>query len=119
MDKCVFCNIKHEDILFENEYALAIRDGMPASKGHCLVIPKRHVKTYFELTSDEIQAMYELSLKVKEYIDSLYHPNGYNVGFNIEEAGGQSVLHAHMHVLPRYKGDVEHPRGGIRKVTKI
>ena len=115
---CIFCNIPKQDILFENDLALAFFDAMPASKGHTLIVPKRHVKHYFELTEDEIKAMFNLSLKVKEYLDNLYHPDGYNVGFNVDEAGGQSVWHAHMHVLPRYKGDVEHPRGGIRKVTK-
>ena len=119
MENCVFCNINSKEYLFENKLAFAIKDKMPASKGHCLVIPKRHVRTYFELTSDEISAIHELSLKVKEYLDNLYHPDGYNVGFNVEGAGGQSVWHAHMHVLPRYNGDTLHPRGGIRKLTKI
>ena len=118
MNECVFCKVKKEDYLFENDLAFAIEDGMPASKGHCLVIPKRHARTYFDLTNEEISAMFDLSKQVKEYIDHLYHPDGYNVGFNIEESGGQSVWHAHLHVLPRYKGDVKHPRGGIRKVTK-
>ena len=119
MSDCVFCNIKHDEYLFENDLAFAIKDGMPACKGHCLVIPKRHVKTFFDLTGDEIKAMYELANKVKEYIDNLYHPDGYNVGFNVLEAGGQTVWHAHMHILPRYNGDSPHPRGGIRKLTKI
>ena len=118
MGDCVFCNIKKEDILFENDLAFAIKDGMPASLGHCLVISKRHVKTYFNLNEDEIKAMFELSNKAKEYIDNLYHPDGYNVGFNVLEAGGQSVWHAHMHILPRYKDDVPNPRGGIRKLSR-
>ena len=71
MSDCVFCNIKHDEYLFENDLAFAIKDGMPACKGHCLVIPKRHVKTFFDLTGDEIKAMYELANKVKEYIDNL------------------------------------------------
>ena len=111
MDECVFCKLNKNNYLFENELAFAVTDKVPASKGHCLVIPKRHVRTYFELTSEEINAMYELSKQVKDYIDSLYHPDGYNVGFNVDDAGGQSVWHAHLHVLPRYKGDTLHPRG--------
>ena len=116
---CIFCNLDKNQILFENELALAFFDAMPVSKGHTLIIPKRHSENYFELTKEEISAMFELSLKVKEYLDKEYHPDGYNVGFNVREAGGQSVIHTHMHVIPRYKGDVEHPRGGIRKVVKI
>ena len=114
---CPFCNLK-EDILFENDLAIAFFDSFPVSKGHSLVIPKRHVTHYFELSNEEITAIYELSKKVKEYLDNLYHPDGYNVGFNVLEAGGQSVMHAHMHIIPRYKGDVIHPRGGIRKILK-
>ena len=119
MDKCVFCSLSQNEFLFENDLAFAVKDKMPASKGHILVIPKRHVRTYFSLTSDEIKAMHELAQKVKQYLDDLYHPDGYNVGFNVEGAGGQSVWHAHMHILPRYNGDSHHPRGGIRKLTKI
>ena len=116
---CVFCNLDKNQILFENELALAFFDGMPVSKGHTLIIPKRHSRNYFELTKEEISAIFELSQKVKEYLDKQYHPDGYNVGFNVDEAGGQSVMHAHMHVIPRYKGDAPNPRGGIRKVVKI
>lgn len=118
MDKCVFCNIK-DNYLYENDLAFAIYDGIPACKGHCLVIPKRHVETYFDLTKEEIGAMLELAKLVKSYLDELYQPDGYNVGFNVKEAGGQTVFHAHMHILPRYKGDVESPRSGIRKVVKL
>lgn len=116
---CVFCNLDKNQILFENELALAFFDNFPVSKGHTLIIPKRHSKNYFELTKEEISAIFELSQKVKEYLDKLYHPDGYNVGFNVNEAGGQSVMHTHMHVIPRYKGDAPNPRGGIRKVVKI
>ena len=115
---CIFCELR-EDILFENDLAIAFFDNHPVSKGHTLVIPKRHVETYFDLNEKEIEAMFQLSIKVKEHLDREYHPDGYNVGFNVLEAGGQSVMHAHMHIIPRYKGDVPHPRGGIRKVAKI
>lgn len=114
---CPFCNLK-EQILFENEFALAFFDNFPVSKGHTLVIPKRHVETYFDLSSQEIESIFELSKEVKEYLDNLYHPDGYNVGFNVLPAGGQSVMHAHLHIIPRYNGDSEHPRGGIRKIIK-
>ena len=120
MENCVFCDILHnKTYAFENDLAVAFADIMPASPGHHLIIPKRHCRIYFDLTPEEIEAMFELSKVVKEYIDKKHHPDGYNVGFNVEEAGGQSVFHAHLHVIPRYHGDVEHPRGGIRKVSRL
>lgn len=114
---CPFCNLK-EDILFENDLAVAFFDSFPVSKGHTLVIPKRHSIHYFELTKEEIVAMFELSKQVEKYLSETYHPDGYNVGFNVLDAGGQSVMHTHMHIIPRYKGDVDNPRGGIRKIIK-
>ena len=117
---CIFCEIiKNKEFRFENSLAVAFDDGMPVSQGHTLIIPKRHCKDYFELTPEEMKAVFELSETVKEYLDKTYHPDGYNVGFNVGEYGGQTVMHCHMHVIPRYKGDVEHPRGGIRKIVKI
>ena len=115
---CVFCNLKKEEILFENDLAIAFFDNFPVSQGHTLVIPKRHCETYFDLSEEEMNAIFDLSKKAKMFLDKKYHPDGYNVGFNVLEAGGQSVMHAHMHIIPRYKGDVEHPRGGIRKILK-
>ena len=96
---CVFCNLDKNQILFENELALAFFDNFPVSKGHTLIIPKRHSKNYFELTKEEISAIFELSQKVKEYLDNLYHPDGYNVGFNVNEAGGQSVTKKNNHLV--------------------
>ncbi len=114
---CPFCNLK-EETLFENDLAVASFDSYPVSKGHTLIIPKKHSKHYFELTKEETAAMFELSQKVKKYLDNKFHPDGYNIGFNVLKAGGQSVMHTHMHVIPRYEGDVENPRGGIRKIVK-
>lgn len=116
---CVFCTLDKEKILFENDLAVAFFDNFPVSLGHTLIIPKRHSETYFDLTKEEITAIFELSKKVKELLCNKYHPDGYNIGFNVQEAGGQSVMHAHMHVIPRYKGDSDNPRGGIRKIVKI
>lgn len=118
MIDCVFCHLNKKEILFENELALAFFDSFPVSKGHILIIPKRHCEHYFELNKDEVVAIFELSLKVRQYLDDKYHPDGYNIGFNVLEAGGQSVMHTHLHIIPRYKGDVAHPRGGIRKILK-
>ena len=116
---CVFCNIikDNKEILFESDLCVAFYDGCPVNKGHTLIIPKRHCETYFDLTENEIQDMFRLSQKVKAHLDEQYHPDGYNVGFNCKEAGGQTIMHAHMHVIPRYIGDVENPRGGVRKAV--
>ena len=117
---CVFCNIikDKKEIIAENSLAVAFYDSFPVSKGHTLIIPKRHVETYFDLNEEEIKAIFNLSQEVKEILTKLYQPDGYNVGFNVGVDGGQSVMHCHMHVIPRYHGDALNPRGGIRKVVK-
>lgn len=116
---CVFCSlIEKKDYYLESDLCVALFDGFPVSEGHTLIIPKRHVETYFDLSKEEMEDMYSLSLRVKEFLDSKYHPDGYNVGFNCGEAAGQTVMHAHMHIIPRYKGDSDNPRGGIRKAVK-
>lgn len=102
----------------ENELAYAIFDSFPVNEGHTLIIPKRHAETYFDLTKEEAAAMQELALEVKKMLDEKYHPDGYNIGLNCGEWAGQTVMHCHMHVIPRYKGDIENPRGGVRKIIK-
>jgi len=92
MIDCVFFHLNKKEILFENKLALAFFDSFPVSKGHILIIPKRHCDHYFELNKDEVVAIFELSLKVRQYLDDKYHPDGYNIGFNVLEAGGQSVM---------------------------
>lgn len=114
MADCIFCNLENK--VAENKSAYARLDGFPVNKGHILIIPKRHVETCFELTDDEVKDMFSLMKEMKFYIDNLYKPDGYNVGFNVNNAGGQTVMHCHLHLIPRYKGDVDNPRGGIRGV---
>ena len=118
---CVFCKIIKNcgEIIAENELSIAFYDSFPVSDGHTLIIPKRHAETYFDLTKEEMASMLELSKEVKAILDKKYKPDGYNVGFNVGEYGGQTVMHCHMHVIPRYKGDIENPRGGIRKIIKM
>ena len=118
MEECVFCKqvIQNEKTIFENEFAIAYFDKFPVSKGHMLIITKRHAATFFDITDDEQIAIIELLNKCKKYIDDKYNPDGYNVGLNCGEAAGQSVMHIHVHLIPRYKGDVENPRGGVRGV---
>lgn len=114
---CPFCAIKeNKDFLFENDFAYALLDNFPVSNGHALIISKRHAKTFFDLSQEEIIAFHQLSIKVKQYLDEKYHPVGYNVGFNCGEKAGQTVMHCHMHIIPRYDGDCDNPRGGIRKI---
>ena len=116
-DPCLFCNCKDSGLADENALAYASYDTYPVSDLHCLIIPKRHVKDYFELSNDEVIACNELIKKIKEEIllkDPLV--NGFNTGTNIGKAAGQSVLHCHIHLIPRRKGDVKDPRGGVRGV---
>lgn len=109
---CIFCEIK--DYILENNLAYGIFDKFPASKGHMLFIPKRHVSNFFDITKEEREAIFDLVDRGKELLDEKYNPDGYNIGVNIEECGGQTVFHVHVHLIPRYKGDVEDPRGGVR-----
>lgn len=99
-----------------NELAFAIRDAFPVSRGHTLVIPRRVVPTWFEATREEQRAIFDLVEVVKRQLDGEFRPDGYNVGFNAGHAAGQTIFHLHVHVIPRYSGDVPDPRGGVRHV---
>ena len=114
---CLFCNIKKSGLSDENTLAYASHDTYPVSEFHCLIIPKRHVKDYFELTNDEVIACNDLIKKIKDKIllkDPLV--KGFNIGSNAGKIAGQSVLHCHIHLIPRREGDVENPQGGVRSV---
>ena len=117
---CIFCNIKESGLADENKLAYASYDSYPVSELHCLIIPKRHVKDYFELTNSEVIACNELIKKIKDEIlikDPLV--KGFNIGTNVGKVAGQSVLHCHIHLIPRREGDVENPQGGIRSVIPL
>lgn len=118
MENCVFCQKQGREVLFENELAEAFYDHFPVNEGHLLVIPKRHVQTYFDASAEELSAINELVFRARKFLSDRFSPDGYNIGFNVGEAAGQTVFHLHCHVIPRYLGDVENPRGGIRKVRK-
>jgi diadenosine tetraphosphate (Ap4A) HIT family hydrolase len=109
---CVFCN--HEKKLMENDLAYVVFDEHPVSEGHLLVIPKRHVASFFETDREERKALLEMLERAREYIASEYSPQGFNIGINEGEAAGQTVEHLHIHLIPRYGGDIDDPRGGIR-----
>ena len=114
---CIFCKIREEELRFENQLAYSSIDSYPVSELHSLIVPKRHVETYFELTNEEIQACNELILKTKEKIlkqDSSV--KGFNIGTNAGKIAGQSIMHCHIHLIPRREGDVEDPQGGVRSV---
>jgi diadenosine tetraphosphate (Ap4A) HIT family hydrolase len=114
---CIFCKIdKNRKIIAQNDLSLAFYDEFPVSRGHTLIIPKRHVADFFDLSSDEKKSIFDLISECKTHIDKEYNPDGYNIGVNIGEAAGQSVFHVHIHLIPRYYGDIENPRGGVRGV---
>lgn len=111
---CPFCTLPAERIIDSNDLALVIRDGYPISPGHTLVIPKRHIGSWFEITQAEQQALLVLLEKAKTALETELKPDGYNIGINDGPTAGQTVPHLHMHLIPRYKGDQEDPRGGVR-----
>ncbi|MDO5844624.1 MAG: HIT family protein [Methanocorpusculum sp.] len=111
---CPFC--VPEDEVFGNGLAYAKMDTYPVSKGHMLIIPRRHADTWFDLTAEEQTAVMQLAEIAKRYLDEFYSPNGYNLGLNCGVSAGQTIMHAHLHLIPRYIGDVPNPRGGIRAV---
>ena len=108
--------LENRNRIIEDEIGFVILDGFPVSEGHCLVIPKRVYADYFESTYEEIIGLQKLVIETKSYLDQNYNPDGYNVGINSGEVSGQTVSHVHIHVIPRYEGDVDNPRGGVRGV---
>ena len=114
---CLFCNIKESGLAKENNLAYASYDTYPVTEGHCLIIPKRHVKDYFDLSNEEIIACNDLIKEIKnEIIEKDSSVKGFNVGSNAGKISGQSILHCHIHLIPRRVGDVENPQGGVRSV---
>ena len=114
---CPFCNPGSERIiLLENETVYALLDKFPVNPGHTLIIPKRHCADYFELSVKEQTDCWMMVNEAKEQLNSQFNPDGYNVGINIGASAGQTIFHVHIHLIPRYTGDVEEPRGGVRGV---
>jgi diadenosine tetraphosphate (Ap4A) HIT family hydrolase len=98
----------------QNSLAFTIRDTLPVSPGHTLIIPKRHIASLFEATTDEEAALLDALRQAKAGLDKELSPDGFNIGINDGLTAGQTILHLHIHVIPRYKGDMPDPRGGIR-----
>lgn len=119
-DNCIFCENKGINLLdyeipnLKNWYLKW--DEYPVNPGHILIIPKRHFQSIFEINLIEFMELWKALYYAKKMIVKDYQPDGYNVGINIGEAAGQSIMHLHIHLIPRYKGDVENPRGGVRGV---
>ncbi len=115
---CIFCTKNNDKIktILENDFCYAFLDDSPVSLGHSLIVPKVHIESFFALDSDNIKQMYSLLTDTKNFIQDRYKPDGYNIGINDGVSAGRTVHHLHIHLIPRYNGDVENPRGGIRHV---
>ena len=114
---CLFCNAKESGIAAENQFAYASYDSYPVSDFHCLIIPKRHVKDYFEMSDEELLACNDLITKIKnEILAKDKTVKAFNIGTNAGKMSGQSIMHCHIHLIPRREGDVENPQGGVRSV---
>ncbi len=117
MKECIFCNLDESRVEIENNLALSFKDLYPVTKGHSLVIPKRHVQSFFDLEKDEKKAISELlELQKEKLISQDKLITGFNIGINDGIDSGQTVMHCHVHLIPRRKGDMNDPRGGIRGV---
>jgi diadenosine tetraphosphate (Ap4A) HIT family hydrolase len=113
---CPFCSIPLSRVIDANDLALAIEDAFPVRPGHTLVVSRRHVESFFDLTSEEVAALVALLHRARARLDRTHHPDGYNIGINVGRAAGQTVMHLHIHLIPRATGDVAEPRGGVRNV---
>ena len=111
---CAFCALPQVRIIDTSSYGLVVRDAFPISPGHTLIIPKRHVGSFFDLSSDEREGLMSLLTAAKANVEAEFKPDGYNIGINDGPAAGQTVPHLHIHLIPRYKGDMSDPRGGVR-----
>lgn len=122
---CPFCNPDNSKIIMTNTHAMALYDGYPVTPGHTLIVPKRHIASFFEATQEEQVAMFDLLAEMRQQllnpsqppfdkVGSLSVPDGFNIGINDGPAAGQTVMHLHIHLIPRYAGDTSDPRGGVR-----
>jgi diadenosine tetraphosphate (Ap4A) HIT family hydrolase len=115
-EPCPFCDPPAARVFAQDRLAIALWDGYPVSPGHALIIPRRHVPAWFDATQSEQSALLALANSAKAIIDERHRPDGYNMGINIGAAAGQTVFHLHVHLIPRFIGDVRDPRGGVRHV---
>jgi diadenosine tetraphosphate (Ap4A) HIT family hydrolase len=111
---CPFCSLDPDRIITANAHSLAIYDGFPVSPGHTLIIPRRHIVSFFEATREEQAVLLNLVNAMQQVLTAERNPDGFNIGINVGEAAGQTVMHLHIHLIPRYAGDQPDPRGGVR-----
>ena len=111
---CPFCGIDSNQIIAANVHVVALFDGYPVTPGHALIISRRHIASLFDATRPEQEALLELLSEVRALLQHKYNPDGFNIGINDGRAAGQTVMHLHMHLIPRYAGDTADPRGGVR-----
>ena len=116
-DECLFCRVNLKHLVAEDELCYAAKDSFPVTEFHMLIIPKRHVAAYFDLNLSEVTAMHDMLVEMKKAIETKDNSvTGFNIGVNSGKDAGQSIFHVHIHLIPRRKGDVENPRGGVRGV---
>jgi diadenosine tetraphosphate (Ap4A) HIT family hydrolase len=113
---CPFCQLPPDRVIEENSLAVAIADGYPVTPGHTLVIVRRHTADFFDLSPHEQAAVFDLLARMRRRLESDSQPAGFNIGINVGTAAGQTIMHAHVHLIPRYPGDVPDPTGGVRNV---
>ncbi len=116
LDRCPFCELDPGRLWLENDTAIALWDAFPITKGHTLVIPRRHVASIYELPPGDQAGLWAMVADARHRLGDDLHPDGFNVGLNDGAAAGQTIFHAHIHIIPRYSGDVAEPRGGVRWV---
>ena len=114
-DECPFCLLDRE-MIRESEHCFAINDKYPVNPGHVLVIFRRHVADYFDLNEEEEAGLWKMVAEMRSVLEGEFHPDGFNVGFNIGAVAGQTIDHVHIHIIPRYTGDMDNPTGGVRHV---
>lgn len=114
---CPFCNPdKKITLLSETATTFSVLDKYPVSKGHALVIPKRHISNYFDLSIHDQRACWLMVNRIKDILTYNYQPDGFNIGINVNPSGGQTIFHVHIHIIPRYKFDIKDPTGGVRNI---
>jgi Diadenosine tetraphosphate (Ap4A) hydrolase and other HIT family hydrolases len=117
---CLFCNVPSSDYIFENNLAFSTFDPYPVSKHHALIIPKRHVENYFDMSEEEVLSCNKLTNKMRNKIQEIDPTvDGFNIGTNSGKVAGQSIMHCHIHLIPRRKNDVDNPQGGVRGVIPL
>ncbi len=117
--KCFFCDVKNFDdnqIIIENDFFISRYDNFPISLGHCEIFPKKHIVSFFDFNSEQLKSAFDLIKETKKILDEKFNPDAYNIGINEGETAGRTQNHVHIHLIPRFKGDVKNPRGGVRNI---